>query len=441
MKKIVFAALLLIISLPVLNAQSFDKNRMDSLFNLLAEKNKAMGSLAIARNGKIVYSRAIGYSSILADDQKTSNTSTKYRIGSISKMFTSAMIFQLIEKGKLSLSSTLDTWFPELPNAKQITIGQMLNHRSGLHSVTDDSTYLEWNTQPKTHEEIIAMIAKSKPEFQPGEKGAYSNSNYILLGYIIEKITGKPYAKNLSEKITSKLGMKNTYIGGPAKISDNESYSYNFVNKWNQESETDMSIPGGAGAIVSTPTDLVTFITALFSGKLVSDSSLKQMKTITGRFGMGMFQIPFYDKIAFGHNGGIDGFTSSLAYFPEDSVAIAYTSNGEVFKVNNILIGVLSIYFGKPYEMPVFATITVKPGDLDQYLGTYASEAMPLKITVTREGATLMAQATGQPSFALEAVKKDVFKFDPAGLVMEFTPASKQFTLRQGGGVYTFTKE
>lgn len=199
-----------------------------------------------------------------------------------------------------------------------------------------------------------------------------------------------------------------------------------------------MSIPGAAGAIVSTPADLTKFIESLFSLKLVSNSSLKQMKTMTDGFGMGMFQIPFYEKSAYGHNGGIDGFASTLAYFPEDSLALAYCTNGQVYPMNNILIGVLSIYFNKPYSIPTFS---LKTEDLDKYLGVYSSTQIPLKITITKNAATLFAQATGQPSFPLDPTEKDKFKFDPAGIIMEFNPDKNELTLKQGGENVLFSKE
>lgn len=348
--------LLCLLSLLSAHAQDFSKAKMDSFFDLLAEKNKAMGSIAIAKNGKVVYSRAIGYSVMTASHNTPATTATKYRIGSITKMFTAVMIFQLVEEGRLKLTTTLDTWFPQLPDAKVITIGNMLNHRSGLHSVTDDSTYLQWNTQPKTHEELVSLIANSKPEFEPNTKSRYSNSNYILLGYIIEKVTKKSYAKNLELRITSKLGLKDTYVGSKTNTASNESYSYQYAGQWKQESETDMSIPGGAGANVSTPSDLTRFIDALFSLKLISKESLQQMKTMTDGMGMGMFVYPLGNKTAYGHNGGIDAFASNVAYFPEDSVAIAYCTNGEVYSMNDLLIAALKIYFNKPYTLPTFKT-------------------------------------------------------------------------------------
>ncbi|MFN8342948.1 MAG: serine hydrolase domain-containing protein [Cyclobacteriaceae bacterium] len=439
--RILTTTLLTGLTLGTLLAQTFNKPKLDSLMNALAEKNKAMGSVVISKKGKVIYSRAIGQRSISGNQKLPANDLTRYRIGSITKTFTATMIFQLIEEGKLSLATTVDAYFPQLPNAGKITISNLLNHRSGLHNFTDDPTYESWMTQPKTHEEMLAQIARSPVDFQPNERFSYSNSNYVVLGYILEKITKATYQENLQRRITSKIGLANTYVGGKTDPGKNESYSYHFSTQWEQGPETDLSIPAGAGAIVSTPTDLVKFIEALFALKLISDGSLTQMKTLTDGYGMGMFPIPFYDKMAYGHNGGIDGFVSILEYFPDDSLAIAYCTNGHVYPYNNILIGVSSIYFNKPYAVPTFRTIALKSEDLDKYLGVYASTLIPLKITITKDGTTLISQATDQSAIPLEATDKHTFTFDPAGIVMEFNPDKKELTLKQGGETVVFTKE
>jgi len=438
---IFFAIFLLGLSFGTVHAQNFDKAKMDQLFDVLAQKEKAMGSLTLSKNGNVIYSRAIGYSSITDAGKQPSTTVTKYRIGSITKMFTTTMIFQLVEEGKLKLITTLDTYFQKLPNANKITIGNLLNHRSGLHNFTNDAEYSGYMTQPKTQDEMLAIFAKSKLDFQPNEKAEYSNTNFVILGFIIEKITKQSYSINLKQRITSKTGLSNTYYGGKTNANNNECFSYQFAGYWKQMPETDMSIPGGAGAIVSNPTDLTKFIEALFSLKLVKQSSLDQMKKITDGFGMGMFQIPFYDHKAWGHNGGIDGFGSNLAYFPDDGLAIAYCTNGQVFPMNDILIGVLSIYFNKDYSIPTFTTVSVKTEELDKYLGVYSSTQLPLKITITKDNTSLIAQATGQSSFPLEATGKDKFKFDQAGVVMEFNTDKNEMTLKQNGGVFLFTKD
>ncbi len=407
--------------------------------DILADKNQAMGSLTISKKGVVVYSRAIGYSFISGNEKLPARDQTKYRIGSITKMFTATMIFQLIEDGKLTLTTTVDKFFPQLPNASKITISNLLNHRSGLHNFTDDPEYQTWMTQPKTRDEMLAIISKGGVDFQPNEKSSYSNSGYVVLAYIIEKISKQSYSKYLSNRITSKIGLSSTYVGPKTDTKKNESFSYRFLNSWDLGGpETDLSIPGGAGAIVSTPADLTKFIESLFFLKLISSSSLEQMKTMTDGYGMGMFQFPFYTKQAYGHTGGVDGFASILEYFPEDSLALAYCSNGQVYPMNYILIGVLSIYFNQPYSIPTFS---LKTEDLDKYLGVYSSIQIPLKITITKNATTLISQAAGQQSFPLDATEKDKFKFDPAGIKVEFNPDKNEMTLKQGGQTVLFTKE
>lgn len=423
-----------------LQAQTFNKSRADSLLILLAEKNKAMGSIALLENGKIIYAKAIGFREIVPE-KIPADTETKYRIGSITKMFTSVLIFQLIEEGKLDLTTNLSEFFPSVPNSGKITIGNMLSHRSGIHSFTNDPDYLTYMSEPKTRQEMIAIISKSKPDFEPGEKMEYSNSNFVLLGYIVEDLRKDKYNNILQKYICTKAGLKNTYYGSDADLSKNESYSFSFLTSWVKQPETDMSIPHGAGAIVSTPTDLVRFITALFDGKLVSHRSLDQMKTIKDGMGMGIQQFPYEDKTVLGHGGGIDGFGSMLCYFPDEKFAISYISNGTVYSPNDILLRMLNNYFGKYEKLPEFTVIEVSPEELDRLAGVYSSSQIPIKITVKSEGGKLTGQGSGQPPFPLEATAKNTFKFEPAGIVMIFNPDNNTFVLEQGGGKITFTKE
>lgn len=439
--KIFTSTLLTLLSLGTLFSQTIYKSKLDSLFDLLSQKDKGMGSVTLSKNGTVLYSRSIGYNLISDSENIPATSTTKYRIGSITKMFTATMIFQLIEEGKLHLSTTVDAYFPALPNANKITIGNLLNHRSGLHNITSDPEYMTWMTQPKTHEEMMAVISKYPVDFQPDEKASYSNSNYIVLGYILEKITQQSYQQNLSKRITSKIGLSHTYVGGRINSNSKESHSYRFAGTWEQEKETDMSIPGGAGCLVSTPTDLTRFIEALFSYALVSKQSLTQMKTITDRFGMGMRPIPFFAKKAYGHNGGIDGFRSSLAYFPDDSVAISYCTNGEVYPATEIVIGALSIYFNIEYSIPTFTTITLTSADLDKYRGEYSSKQMPLKIKITKDSTQLFAQATGQGAFPLSPTGQDKFAFDEGGVKVEFNVSKSEFTITQRGTSFLFTKD
>jgi CubicO group peptidase (beta-lactamase class C family) len=440
-RKILALLLLLLVADCAAMAQRLDKPKLDSLFATLESHNKAMGSLAISSNGVVVYQKQVGYLSVNGNDKLSPDVHTKYRIGSVSKMFTATMIFQLIEEGKLSLNTPLSTWYSELPNAAKITISNLLDHRSGLHNFTNDSTYGQYMNLPRTEEQMVAVFAKMKPDFEPDAKAQYSNTNFVLLGYIIEKITKKPYSEELKKRIASKLGLNDTYYGGKTNVKNNEAYSYSFDSSWTQAPETDMSVPGGAGAILSTPTDLVKFIGALFAGKLISAEHLSLMKTQKEHYGMAMFELNFGDKKGYGHNGGIDGFTSVLTYFPDDKLAIAYCSNGGAYGTDKIKNDALNIYFNMPFIISDFKTIALKTQELDKYLGVYSSTQLPLKVTISKENTTLKAQATGQGQFSMDAMGQDKFKFDPAGIVVEFEPSKNQFTLKQGGGTYLFTKD
>ena len=420
-------------------AQKFDKEKLDLYFQTLENNNKFMGSVALSENGKIIYTKSIGFSDV--ESKTKPNETTKYRIGSISKSFTSALVFKAVEENKLSLDTKISKYFPNIKNADKISISNLLNHRSGIHSFTDNENYLSWNTQKKSEKELLKIIEDGGSDFEPDTKADYSNSNYVLLSLILEKIYKKPYSEILQEKIIKPIDLKNTYVGGIINLKNNEAHSYIFENNWIKETETDLSIPLGAGAIVSTPSDLLQFAEALFNGKIISEKSLKLMETIKDDYGSGLFQMPFGAKKAFGHTGGIDGFSSNYGYFPEEKVAFALTSNGSNFTNNNIAIAVLSAVFNQPYEIPTFKTLDLSSADLDQYLGIYSSKDIPLKITVTKNDTTLMAQATGQSAFPLVASDKNIFKFDQAGIVLEFIPATKTMILKQGGKNYNFIKE
>lgn len=420
-------------------AQDFNAAKLDSLFQVLEANNKFMGSVAVSKNGDIIYAKSVGFLSI-EDSIKASNTA-KYRIGSISKTFTAVLVLKAVEEQKLNLNETIDTYFPTIKNANKITIGNLLNHRSGIFNFTNDASYLTYNTQPKTQSEMVEIISKNDAVFEPDTKAEYSNSNYVLLTYILEKTYKKPFAELLTTYISGPLGLENTYFGGNINTSANECQSYRFKNTWQLESETDSSIPLGAGAIVSTPVDLVKFSDALFGGKLLKNESLTLMKTIKDNYGFGLFQIPFYNQLGYGHTGGIDGFSSVFVNFIEAGVSYALTSNGTNFNNNDISIAVLSAVFNKPFNIPQFKNIDLTSTDLDKYLGNYASSQIPIKITITKEGNTLIAQATGQPSFPLEAIEKHVFGFNLAGLTLEFNLTENTMILKQAGGIFKFIKE
>jgi CubicO group peptidase (beta-lactamase class C family) len=224
-------------------------------------------------------------------------------------------------------------------------------------------------------------------------------------------------------------------------VNKNEALTYRNLGDWKQEPETHPSILFGAGSIVSTPNDLAKFIQALFDLKLISQESLAAMKTIRDGDGLGMEPFQFAGKTFYGHAGGADNYGAWLAYLPEEKLAVAYTTNAKVYPVVNIVSGVIDIYYNKPFQIPLFETIVVSPEVLDKYVGVYSSPAARVKFTVTRDGATLFVQPTGQSVIPLEAMAQDKFKIDPPGIVFEFDAAKNQMTQKRGDRERVFTKE
>lgn len=437
MKRWYFLLMFLGVTL-ALQSQSFNKALADSLIDRLNAYQQYNGSVCLMKNGKIIYQNSLGFADI--EQQISAGKQTKYRIGSISKTFTATIIHQLVDEGKISLQAKLADFFPEIPGAAQISIDMLLRHQSGLFNFTNDSLYASYLSEPKTHAEILQIIGSYPLDFEPGSKTSYSNSNYVLLGYIIEKTEGLSYAEVLKNRITKPLQLKNTYYGGAIDLAQNESNSYKLEDgHYVPETITDMSIPHGAGAIVSNPEDLTRFLEGLFLGRLISDSSLKDMTTIPERMGSGLFVFPFYTHKGYGHTGGIDGFRSVATYFPADSLSIATCSNGAAYSPNELLIGILSCYFGQDFELPNFTTIAVDTAILNQYTGVYSTADFPLKISISVIEGKLTAQATGQSSFPLEAVSQTEFKFDQAGIRIIF--GQQTLLLKQGGMNIQMTRE
>lgn len=411
-------------------------NYLDSLYT----HHKVMGSFAFADGNQPTFLKVVGFSDV--EKQQKANMNTQYRIGSISKTFTAVLVMKALEDKKLSLQTKLSDFYPEIPNADQITIENLLQHRTGIHSLTNEAEYWQYNTKPKTQSDLINIIKKYKSDFNPGTKFEYSNSNYILLGFILEKVYKKSYAELIKNKIAKPLKLTLTEVGGKIDTSKNQAKSYQYTNrKYEVSSETDMGIPRGAGSIVSTPTELLKFIIGLENGKLITKASLNEMKNFTDNYGYGLLKVPFGNSWGFGHTGGIDKFGSVLFYFPDLKAAVAFSTNQSDMDTNEISIKMLETATGKDFEMPSFKTMEIPEADLQKLTGIYSSKDIPLKINIFIKDKKLMAQATGQSEFPLEATSETRFKFDMAGIVIDFYPAKKQFIITQGDTKNTFIKE
>lgn len=322
------------------HTQEIDRELINRFLDGITRENKGLGSVLITREGKPVYSRTFGNTDTV---RNTLQKSGKYRIGSITKLFTAVLIHRLIENGKLNPQQTLDHYFPDIPNAGKINITHLLNHTGGLGDYIMKADTVLWGMEPLTEQEILNEIQAQGVKFEPGTAMKYSNSGYFLLTKILEKTYEKKYPQIVSEQILIPLKMERTLSGVMEDTTILPSFRLNPENKWEKTDELYFTNFTGLGDIAATPGDLALFIHALFSGKLLSERSLQKMIPQDGqRYGQGIMQSPFRSHILYGHGGVTLGTQSIALYDRENKLAIVACINGIAAPVEDIWVGIFN---------------------------------------------------------------------------------------------------
>ena len=414
------------------------EQKIDTYFDAL--DGHFMGSIVVRQDGKTVYQRSLGWADV--ENQIPATAETQYRIGSISKTFTAVLVMKAAAEGRLSLNDPIAKYFPDaqIPNAEQVTIDQLLQHRSGLVDIVNDRTfeYLTYYTTPQTRQQILERVAAAGTNFQPGSEFRYSNTGYNLLGYILEDVWGKPYAEIVNEQIVDLLDLQHTRFSETVEPLRGDARSYTLLDSWQVQPETDASVAIGAGALASTPEELAKFGEALV-GNVFGDNIFEQMKQVKDAYGRGLVEFTYGDQTGYGHAGLIDGFSSKLIVF--DNVTIAFCSNGADYDTNLIIPNVLNALNGKEIELPDFNRyIELTPEQLTSYTGVYRCDALSMEVTVSIAGSRLSAQAAGQPSFPLDAVSADQFENATMGVAITISDDRKTITLNQMGQQIVFVR-
>jgi CubicO group peptidase (beta-lactamase class C family) len=363
------------------------KQRLDSLFDALAANKMSMGSISIYKNGKEFYSKTYGCANVKDKKEIPASEQTLYRVGSISKVLTAYLIMKMDEEGKLKLSDNMSSWFPTLNNAQNITISQMLRHKSLLpvyHKV-DDLLKLR---KTKTAEELIGMINKAEANADTS-KEKYNNLNYTLLTLIIEKVSGKSYNTVLQESLKDLPDFKGYGTNNYLDHTKNEANSFHIGKEgWEEDIENpEWKLPDGSGFLVSNARSLNEFMDALFTDRLLKHESLQQMLPSKSMFGLGLMKANYEKHKGYGHTGRIEGFTCATSCFPDDKICVTFLQNGSVYPLNDIFILVGNILFDEKQEpLPGLKKIALSVEEMQKMTGTYANAEEGYKVIVDLKG-------------------------------------------------------
>jgi CubicO group peptidase (beta-lactamase class C family) len=398
-----------------------DTARLEEIVHSYVTEKQFMGTVLVAQNNKILLDKGYGYANL--EWQIPDAPEAKFRLGSITKQFTAASILLLEERGKLSTDDPVKKYMPDAPAAwDKITIYNVLTHTSGIPSFTDFPDYRSTEAAPTTPEKLVARFRDKPLDFQPGEKWKYSNSGYVLLGYLIEKISGKSYQDFVEENIFKPLGMNDSGYDSNSAIILHRAYGYAPGPHGPQSAGyIDMSIPFSAGALYSTTHDLLLWEQGLFGGKVLSAASLKKMTTpFKEDYACGLGVRTVNGHLMIEHGGGIEGFNTELAYYPDDKLTVVVLANLNGGAPGEIASKLAALAHG---EKVVLASerkeIPVSPSILATYVGTY--ELTPtFSIVMTLEDGHLMTQATNQPKFPLFAESPTEFFLKVVDAQVEF---------------------
>ncbi|MGE6331625.1 serine hydrolase domain-containing protein [Stenotrophomonas sp. NPDC077659] len=317
--------------------------RLDAFLDQVEDNNAGIGSISIFRDGQEVYARHFGQKQ-LGDADYTAHT--KYQIASVTKMVTAILAFKLIEERRLSLDDRLSGFFPDMPSAQAITVGDLLAHTSGLGNFAlKDGTV--WVVDKVSEPAILDEIKRQGVSFEPGQGTAYSNSAYLLLRMILEKRSGRTYADLVGQDIAAPLGLQHF---ASASVPQPDTFlSYAYKGGWEPIKDIDYANVVGVGDIAGTPHDLNLLITALFQGRVLRRTSLQQMMPSAGQgWGRGLAAFSYGQHRFLGHGGDVLGSHSRVIYNPQDGTAISYSTNGERIPTNEFLAALVANVYGEP---------------------------------------------------------------------------------------------
>ena len=431
--------LFLFVALTYTSFQVFAQTQEQQFDGLLEETYKdgtpGVASL-VYKEGQVLYRKAFGMANLELDiPMKPSNV---FEIGSITKQFTAVSILMLMEQGKLKLDDEITKYIPDYPtHDKKITIHHLLNHTSGIKSYTSMASFMSTAATDKTPIEIIDVFKDQPMDFDPGEKWLYNNSGYIILGHIIEEISGKSYADFIRENIFDPLKMDNSYYGSKSKLIKNRATGYSPAEKgFKNANYLSMTLPYAAGSLMSTVDDMLLWHKAIHNNTLISASSKALAFTNTTlnngdltNYGYGWQMNEISGVPSIEHGGGIFGYVTQGVYVPSENVYVITLTNRDGASPQDATIKMAALAIGKPYP-DTDKSIELSANQLKKWVGNYEFDNKVLR-SVTLEDGQLYSQREGSE-------KLELFPVSPNKFLFEGGMTSYEFAMENGKKVANF---
>jgi len=414
--------------------------RVEQIIQSYVADHTFMGTVLIAKGDTVVLDKGFGYANL--EWQIPNTPETKFRLGSVTKQFTAASILLLEERGKLKTEDLVKKYIPDAPSAwDRITIFHLLTHTSGIPSFTDSPDYREWEKKPATPEELVKRFRDKALDFEPGSRFKYSNSGYVLLGYLVDKVSGEKYPQFVKDNVFTPLKMTESGYDVNSAVIPHRASGYTKAPPNGEIQNTgyiDMTIPYSAGALYSTTRDLLKWEQGLYGGKLLKTESLKKMTTpYKDNYAFGLFitDVQGHKKIA--HGGGIEGFNTDLSYYPDDHLAVIALANLNGSAPRDIASKAAIIELGGTVKLPSERKeISLTQEQINAVIGTY-SLAPSVELSVFVEDGKLLTQLTGQGKLPLFAESPTLLFLKVVDAQLEFandaSGKANQVTLHQGG--------
>ena len=382
-------------------------------------------SVLIAKDGKTIYQKAHGMANLeLGVEAIDDNV---FEIGSITKQFTAVAILMLEEQGKLNVNDDITKHIPDYPTqGKTITIHNLLNHTSGIKSYTNMPTFMSLSRTDMTPTELIEKFKNEPMEFDPGTKYNYNNSGYILLGHIIEVVSGKSYQDFIQTEIFDELGMDNSYYGSMTELIPNRASGYSQNdNGYVNANYLSLTLPYAAGSIMSTTEDLLIWQNAISANKLIKRSTLE--RAINGSklndgesipYGYGWIKGDINGSPTVEHSGGIFGYTSNGIFLPEENMYVIGLSNCDCGNVSSLITNIAAMAIGKPFKGKDDA-ITLSETQLKKWVGAYEFDNNVIR-HVTIKDQQLFSLREGSSNLEIYPLTETNFIFDGGNTSYDF---------------------